>query len=130
MRTAASLRFRRRPMPSAAYREPVIARIGTRTPVLAHDGADLAAALETIREIGDALALAEVVDQAFPGSRVEVRADSSRFELLLAIDLRTVELIKEFGPDRGVRPGSPGRAGVALAIPLTWAVIWGNSPRI
>jgi len=97
MRTAASLRFRRRPMPSAGYREPVIAHIGTRTPVLAHDGADLAAALETIREIGDAPALAEAVDQAFPGSRVEVRADGGRFELLLAIDLRTVELIKELG---------------------------------
>jgi len=49
---------------------------------LAHDGADLAAALETIWEIGDA-ALAEAVDQAFPGSRVEVRADGGRFELLL-----------------------------------------------
>jgi len=50
------------------------ARIGTRTPVLAHDGADLAAALETIREIGDAAALAEAVDHAFPG----IRAPSPR----------------------------------------------------
>ena len=30
------------------------AQVGTRTPVLGHDGADLAAALQTIREIGDA----------------------------------------------------------------------------
>jgi hypothetical protein len=28
-------------------------QVGTRTPVLSHDGADLAAALQTIREIGD-----------------------------------------------------------------------------
>ncbi|WP_410594469.1 AAA family ATPase [Amycolatopsis sp. lyj-23] len=47
------------------------ARIGTRTPVLSHDGADLAAALQTIIEIGRAAELAEVVDAAFPGSTVE-----------------------------------------------------------
>ena len=33
-------------------------QIGTHTPVLGHDGRDLAAALETIRTIGDAEALA------------------------------------------------------------------------
>ncbi|WP_027343751.1 AAA family ATPase [Hamadaea tsunoensis] len=60
-----------------------VPRIGTRTPVLSHDGADLAAAWETIREIGDHAALDEAVDRAFPGSRVEVRADDARFELLL-----------------------------------------------
>ena len=32
-------------------------QIGTHTPVLSHDGADLAAALQTIREIGDGPAL-------------------------------------------------------------------------
>lgn len=31
-----------------------IPRLGTRTPVLSHDGADLAAAIQTILEIGDA----------------------------------------------------------------------------
>src|SRR5690606_41512879 len=46
-------------------------QIGTRTMVLAHDGADLAAAWQTIAEIGDAAALAEAVDDAFPGSRSE-----------------------------------------------------------
>ncbi|MEV0582115.1 AAA family ATPase [Nonomuraea sp. NPDC050310] len=48
------------------------AQIGTRTPVLGHDGADLAAALQTINEIGDADALAKAVEHAFPGSRVEI----------------------------------------------------------
>ncbi|MFC5720817.1 AAA family ATPase [Streptomyces gamaensis] len=59
------------------------ARIGTRTPVLAHDGADLAAALQTIREIGDHERLAAAVDAAFPGSGIEVVCEGGRFELLL-----------------------------------------------
>ncbi|EPH40142.1 AAA family ATPase [Streptomyces aurantiacus] len=59
------------------------ARIGTRTPVLGHDGADLAAALQTIREIGDADALDAAVDDAFPGSRVRILDNSGRFELRL-----------------------------------------------
>jgi predicted ATPase len=59
------------------------AQIGTRTPVLSHDGADLAAALQTIREIGDAEALDEAVGHAFPGSHVEVTAAGGRFELAL-----------------------------------------------
>jgi predicted ATPase len=58
-------------------------QIGTRTPVLSADGSDLAAALETIKDIGDAEALVAAVDEAFPGSHVEVRVDNGRFELLL-----------------------------------------------
>ncbi|WP_340620361.1 AAA family ATPase [Xenorhabdus siamensis] len=48
------------------------AQIGTRTPVLRHDGRDLAAALQTIREIGDAQLLDESVDDAFPGALVAI----------------------------------------------------------
>jgi len=48
-------------------------QIGTHTPVLGHDGRDVAAALETIRTIGDADAMAAAIDDAFPGSRVSVR---------------------------------------------------------
>jgi predicted ATPase len=51
--------------------------------VLSHDGADLAAALQTIAEIGDAAALSEAVDNAFPGSRVEIRSADGRFEVTL-----------------------------------------------
>lgn len=59
-------------------------RLGTRTPVMSADGSDLAAALQTIIEVGDAGALAEIVDRAFPGSEVwvEVGADG-RFEARL-----------------------------------------------
>jgi predicted ATPase len=58
-------------------------QIGTRTPVLGHDGADFAAAWQTIVEIGDADAMHEVVELAFPGSSVEVRAHDGLFSLLL-----------------------------------------------
>jgi predicted ATPase len=58
-------------------------QIGTRTPVLGHDGADLAAALQTIREVGDVDALDAAIDHAFPGSRVEVTSGAGRFDLLL-----------------------------------------------
>ncbi len=47
-------------------------QLGTRTPVLHHDGRDLAAALQTIREIGDSAALDAAVADAFPGARVGV----------------------------------------------------------
>lgn len=57
--------------------------IGTRTPVLSADADDLAAALQTIRELGDPDQLDAVVDEAFPDSRVEVTERDGRMELLL-----------------------------------------------
>jgi predicted ATPase len=56
-------------------------QIGTHTPILSHDGVDLAAALQTIRQIGDPDALDRAVDDAFPGSRVAVRFSGGWFEL-------------------------------------------------
>lgn len=56
-----------------------IPQIGTRTPVLDHDGGDLAAALATIREIGDEEALDEAVADAFEGCSVDVVVDGDRF---------------------------------------------------
>jgi predicted ATPase len=58
-------------------------QVGIRTPVLSHDGEDLAAALQTIREVGDEPALEEAVDRAFPGSRLRIEADHGRLRLLL-----------------------------------------------
>ncbi|HEV7975742.1 AAA family ATPase [Amycolatopsis sp.] len=65
---------------SAPARE---SRIGTRTPVLGHDGGDVAAALQTIRESQYADALDEAVDHAFPGSRIDVVNADGRFDLRL-----------------------------------------------
>lgn len=60
------------------------AQLGTRTTVLGHDGADLAAAWQTIREIGDAQALDRAVEDAFPGAKVDVSVSDGRFTLLFA----------------------------------------------
>lgn len=57
-------------------------QLGTYTPVMANDGVDVAAALQTIREIGDTEALDRAVDDAFPGARIEVHVgEGRRFEL-------------------------------------------------
>ena len=48
------------------------ARVGTRTPVLAADGSDLASALQTIREIGDRDSLECAIEDAFPASRLGI----------------------------------------------------------
>lgn len=47
-------------------------RPGTLTPSLASDGGDLVAALQTIREIGDASALDQVIDRLQPGARLDI----------------------------------------------------------
>ncbi|MGF6327617.1 putative ATPase [Pseudomonas sp. BS3782 TE3695] len=53
----------------APVRQP---QLGTRTPVLHHDGRDLAAALQTIREIGDPEALQAAISDAFPGATLNI----------------------------------------------------------
>ena len=65
----------------APARQP---QLGTQTPRLGHDGADLAAALQTIREIGDGDALDEAIEDAFPGARLQIcSSDDTRFSLQL-----------------------------------------------
>lgn len=63
---------------AAPARQP---QLGSRTTVMAGDGADCAAALQTVLEIGDAEALADAVDDAFPGSRVAVDIHDGRFDI-------------------------------------------------
>lgn len=58
-------------------------QVGTHTPALSDDGANLAAALQTIREIGDCDALDEAVDDAFAGAHVDIAVEQGRFELLM-----------------------------------------------
>lgn len=63
----------------APARQP---QLGTRTSVLHHDGRDLAAALQTIREIGDSEALERAIGDAFPGARLDiVVGNDGRFAL-------------------------------------------------
>jgi len=61
----------------APARQP---QLGTRTPVLHHDGRDLAAALCTIIEIGNKEALDNAISDAFPGSYLKiVQQEGGRF---------------------------------------------------
>lgn len=74
-------------------------RVCTRTPVIADDGNDLAAALQTILEIGNDEKLHHFINMAFPGSRLIIR-DSFRnanFDILFEMPgiLRPLT-IKEF----------------------------------
>lgn len=59
------------------------ARAGTRTTALSADGSDLAAALQTIREIGDTQGLHRAVEDAFAGADVRIEEAGGRFELLM-----------------------------------------------
>ncbi|QGM45476.1 AAA family ATPase [Methylocystis heyeri] len=56
-------------------------QIGTYTPVLASDGSDLAAALQTIATIGDGEALDASVADAFPGASVVCRESDGHVEV-------------------------------------------------
>ena len=56
-------------------------QIGTYTPVLGSDGADLAAAVQTIRESGNPIELDEAVADAFSGCEIEIADSDGFFEL-------------------------------------------------
>ncbi len=65
--------------PQSAIRIP---QMGTRTPVLDHEGHSLVAALRTLYEIGDREALSATIDDAFPGATIGFNADfGNRFLL-------------------------------------------------
>jgi predicted ATPase len=72
-------------------------QVGTRTPVLASDGADLAAAIATIQEIGAGDDLNTAVADAFPGGSIDVIDAEGHFEIEMRQDgllrpLKTSEL--------------------------------------
>ena len=58
-------------------------QIGTYSPVLHHDGSNLAAALQTIMEIRSDDVLATALQDAFPGSSLYVENRDGRFEVQL-----------------------------------------------
>ncbi|KTD27206.1 AAA family ATPase [Legionella maceachernii] len=60
-------------------------QIGTRTPVLSNDGDDVAASLQTIKEIGDSEALDKAISEAFPGTKLIItRQDGGYLSVGLA----------------------------------------------
>src|SRR5437016_8784348 len=60
-------------------------QIGVYTPVLSHDGSDLAAALQTILEIGDGTALRQTVAEAFGGATLAIEAMETLFSIKMKI---------------------------------------------
>lgn len=100
-----------------------LAQVGTHTPVLSDDGGDLAAALQTICEIGDAAALDAAIGDAFPGARLEIDnpGKHGRFEVLmrqpgLLRPLRAAELSDGTllsAARRGAADAAPARASRA-----------------
>jgi len=59
-------------------------RSGVRTPVLADDGHDLAAALATITDMGSGPMLDDAIGDAFPGTHLMITAERGVFGLALA----------------------------------------------
>jgi predicted ATPase len=59
-------------------------QVSVRTPVLSHDGSDLAAALQTIVEIGDRTRLDAAISAGLPGRSLEIQATNSH-ELVVAL---------------------------------------------
>ncbi|QDT07599.1 hypothetical protein K227x_60270 [Rubripirellula lacrimiformis] len=57
------------------------ASASTFTPVMSGDGVDLAAALQTIREIGDHQGLDRAVADAFPGSQIRIHRNDAGLQL-------------------------------------------------
>jgi predicted ATPase len=60
-------------------------QIGVQTAVLSHDGSDLAAALQTILEIGDENTLRGTIEQAFGGAKLLIEATDTLFTLRLHV---------------------------------------------
>jgi predicted ATPase len=67
-------------------------QVGVLTPVMSNDGLDVAAALATIRGIGNGDALNSAIDDAFPGSRLQIDAEYGQFNIGLHM--------RGFHPDR------------------------------
>lgn len=68
-------------------------QVGTRTVSLSGDGRDLAAAIQTINEIGDGQGLQETVDDAFPGGSLEITVRDGLF----GVAMRQPGLLRPLG---------------------------------
>jgi len=60
-------------------------QLATLTPILAHDGRDLAAAIATIRSIADRSLFDEHIDRAFPGSAIEIESEDGELTLTMTV---------------------------------------------
>lgn len=72
--------FRTDPESSLRQSQPAV-----RTPILAHDGNDLAAALQTIAESSDGRFLVTAIEEVFPGSRLRIPHEGCTFRMELEV---------------------------------------------
>lgn len=70
-------------------------QVGTFTGALADDGADVAAAIQTILEIGDARGFAKAIDDAFPGASIDVTTHAGWF----SVEMNQVGLLRPLRAD-------------------------------
>lgn len=69
---------------SVSSQSPIrVPQVGIRSPILHHDGSNLAAAFETIRERGHTELLYDVLNQAFPDAHFQVECIAGRFQMLM-----------------------------------------------
>lgn len=76
-------------------------QISVRTPVLSHDGSDLAAALQSIIEMGREQELHEIISEAFPGRELTILSNEPDFSQKTP---RSTELGVAFLVDDSLRP--------------------------
>ena len=60
-----------------------VPQVGIRSPVLSHDGANLAAAFETLRERGQTETLLTILQKAFPHTQFYVEELGGRFQMMM-----------------------------------------------
>lgn len=63
-------------------------QIGVRTPVLGHDGSDLAAALQTIIEVGNDVKLREEIARAFNGAELVIENEHGKGRFVILLQMR------------------------------------------
>ena len=69
---------------SVSSNSPIrVPQIGIRSPILSHDGSNLAAAFETLRERGQTETLYEVLEKAFPNNQFFVEESRGRFQMMM-----------------------------------------------
>lgn len=79
---------------SVSSNSPIrVPQVGIRSPILSHDGVNLAAAFETLRERGQTETLYAVLEKAFPDCHFFVDANAGRFQMMMQRDgiLRPLE---------------------------------------
>ena len=82
--------------PESPLRQP---QPSTHSPILSHDGMNLAAALQTIRETGDAQGLDEAIQAVFPGSHLYIvrdQIDAYRFGCVFSLELQVPGVDRRF----------------------------------